>query len=146
MFPAAPEGTPAAQTARLDRGWQYLQLDDTRNAEREFSAAIKQQGTFYPADAALGYVSLARGNDAEALTRFDRALVGDAAYIPALVGRGQALLELERVGEALASFEAALAKDSSLTDLKSRVDVLRFRATQAMLGRAKAATRWPPMG
>jgi tetratricopeptide (TPR) repeat protein len=145
MFPSAPEGTPAAQTARLDRGWQYLQLDDTRNAEREFSAAIKQQGAFYPADAALGYVSLARGNEAEALTRFDRALAGDAAYIPALVGRGQALLELERVGEALASFEAALAKDSSLTDLKSRVDVLRFRATQAMLGRAKAATdgrRW----
>ena len=145
MFPVAPEGTAAAQSARLDRGWQYLQLDDTRNAEREFAAALKQQAAFHPADAALAYVSLARGNDAEALTRFDRALAGDAGYVPALVGRGQALLELARVGDALVSFEAALAKDSALTDLKSRVDVLRVRATQDMLARAKSAAdgrRW----
>jgi len=145
MFPVVPAGTSAGQAGRLDRGWQYLQLDDMRNAEREFLAAIKQQAGFYPADAALGYVSLARGNEADALTRFDRALAGDAAYLPALVGRGQALLELDRLGDALASFEAALAKDASLADLKSRVDVLHFRATQDMLGRAKAATdsrRW----
>ena len=59
--------------------------------------------------------------------------------MPALVGRGQALLELQRDAEALASFEAALAADPSLTELRGRVDVLRFRATQAMLARAKAA-------
>ena len=145
MFPVAPEGTPVAQAARLDRGWQFLQLDDVRNAEREFAAALKQQAAFYPADAALGFVALARGNDADAVARFDRALLSDAAYVPALVGRGQALLELDRVGEALASFETALARDPSLTDLKGRVDVLRFRATQDMLSRAKAAAdgrRW----
>ena len=145
MFPVAPEGTLPAQAGRLDRGWQYLQLDDLRNAEREFSAALKQQASFYPADAASAYVALARGNEAEALTRFDRALAGNAEYVPALVGRGQALLAQDRVGDALVSFEAALAKDASLTDLKSRVDVLRFRATQDMLGRAKAASdgrRW----
>ena len=65
--------------------------------------------------------------------------------MPALIGRGQALLELDRDADALASFEAALAKDPSLTDLRSRVDVLRFRATQDMLARAKAAAdarRW----
>ena len=65
--------------------------------------------------------------------------------MPALVGRGQAMLELDRDADALASFEAALAKDPSLTDLRSRVDVLRFRATQDMLARAKAAAdarRW----
>lgn len=145
MFPAAPEGTLPAQAGRLDRGWQYLQLDDLRNAEREFAAALKQQAGFYPADAAGAYVALARGNEAEALTRFDRALAANSEYVPALVGRGRALLGLDRVGDALVSFEAALAKDASLTDLKSRVDVLRFRATQDMLGRAKAATegrRW----
>ena len=27
-FPSSPEGTSPAQTARIDRGWQYLQLDD----------------------------------------------------------------------------------------------------------------------
>lgn len=145
MFPAAPEGAPAALAARLERGWQYLQLDDFRGAEREFSAALKQEAAFHPADAALGYVALARGNETDAVTRFDRALLADASYVPALVGRGRALLEMERLGDALVSFEAALAKDPSLTDLKSRVDVLRFRATQDMLARAKTAAdarRW----
>ena len=66
--------------------------------------------------------------------------------MPALVGRGQALLELKRDGEALSSFEAALKADSSLTDLRGRIDVLRFRAVQDNLARAKAASeggRWP---
>ena len=145
MFPAVPEGTLPALSGRLDRGWQYFQLDDLRSAEREFGAALKQQATFYPADAAMGYVALARGNEAEALTRFDRALVTEATYVPALVGRGQALLEMGRVGEALVSFETAFVKDPSLTELKGRVELLRFRTTQDMLGRAKAATdgrRW----
>ena len=145
MFPAAPDGTPAAQVARLDRGWQFLQINDTRGAEREFAAALKQQAAFYPADAALAYVALARGNEADAVTRFERALATEAAYVPALVGRGQALLAVDRVGDALASFEAALAKDASLPDLKARVDVLRFRVTQDMLARAKSAAdgqRW----
>ena len=88
---------------------------------------------------------MARGNEKDAATRFDRALQVDAAYVPALIGRGQAMLELDRDADALASFEAALAKDPSLTDLRSRVDVLKFRATQDMLARAKAAAdarRW----
>ena len=145
MFPVAPEGTPAAQAALLDRGWQFLQLDDLRNAEREFSAALKQQAASYPADTALGLVAIARGNHADAVARFDRALLANASYVPALVGRGQALLEMDRLGDALVSFEAALARDPSLTDLRGRVDVLRFRATQDMLGRAQSAAdgrRW----
>ncbi len=145
MFPAAPEGTAAALAGRLDRGWQYLQLDDFRNAEREFSTALKQQPTFHPGDTAMAYLAMAHGNAKDAASRFDRALQADAAYVPALVGRGQALLELERDGEALASFEAALANDPSLADLRGRIDVLRFRATQLMLARAKAAAdaqRW----
>jgi tetratricopeptide (TPR) repeat protein len=145
LFPAPPEGTPPALVGGLDRGWQYLQLDDLRNAEREFSAALTLQPTFHPAEAAMAYVAMARGNEKDAATRFERALQADASYVPALVGRGQALLELERVGDALASFEAALAKDPNLADLRSRVEVLRFRATQDMLARAKAAAdaqRW----
>ncbi len=139
VFPAAREGTPNNQVARLDRGWQYLQTDDLRGAEREFMAAIKQQPQFYPAEAALAYVELARGNEKAAEARFDRALQANAAYVPALVGRGQALLALDRNADALASFEAALAKDPSLTDLRSRIDVLRVRAAQEMITRAKSA-------
>ena len=145
IFPAAPQGAPTAQVTRIGRGWQYLQAGDLRNADREFAAALKQQAAFHPAEAAMGYLELARGNEKGANERFERALTVDADYVPALVGRGQALLELDRPGDALASFEAALKNDPSLTDLRARVDVLRFRATQDLLARAKAAAegkRW----
>ena len=139
MFPSSPPGTAADQMERLDRGWQYLQFDDFRNAEREFAAVLKQQPSFYPAETAMAYLSVARSNEKDALTRFERALKANAGYVPALVGRGQMLLEFDRDADALASFEAAVAEDPSLTDIKSRIDVLRFRATQDVLGRAKAA-------
>ncbi len=145
VFPTVPEGTLPVQAARIERGWQYLQFDDFRNAEVEFAAALKQQPAFAPAETAMAYLLVARGNERDAATRFERALQADAAYVPALIGRGQVLLELDRDADALASFEAALAKDPSLTDLRSRVDVLKFRATQDMLARAKAAAdgrRW----
>lgn len=144
-MPVSPAGAPADLIARVERGWQWLQLDDFRNAEREFAAALKRQPSFHPADTAMAYLAMARGNEKDAAMRFERALQADAGYVPALVGRGQALLELERDADALVSFEAALAKDPSLTDLQSRIDVLRFRATQKMLGRAKGAAdaqRW----
>ena len=139
LFPSSPQGTAANQLARLDRGWQYLQFDDFRNAEREFAAALKQQPSFYPAETAMAYLAVARSNEKDALTRFERALQADAGYVPALVGRGQMLLEFDRDADALASFEAAVAKDPSLTDIKNRIDVLRFRAAQDVLSRAKAA-------
>jgi Tfp pilus assembly protein PilF len=145
VFPTAPEGAPPALVTRLDRGWAYLQLDDHRNAEREFSAALRQLPAFHPAETAMAFLSMARGNQKDAAARFDRALHADAAYVPALIGRGQAMLELDRDADALASFEAALAKDPSLAELRSRVDVLRFRAVQDMLARAVAAAdarRW----
>ena len=145
IFPVAPEGTKPDQSSRIDRGWQYLQLDDHRNAEREFASALKSQPGFVSAETAMAYLQVARGNERDAADRFDRALQIDAAYVPALIGRGQVMLELDRDADALASFEAALAKDPSLTDIRSRVDVLKFRATQAVLARAKAAAdarRW----
>ncbi len=145
VFPAVPAGTTPAQASRIDRGWQYLQLDDHRNAEREFAEALKQQPAFAPAETAMAYLAMARGNEPDAVARFDRALQADAGYVPAHIGRGQVMLELDRDADALASFEAALARDPSLADLRSRVDVLKFRATQDMLARAKAAAdarRW----
>jgi len=145
VFPVAPQGTKPDQASRIDRGWQYLQLDDHRNAEIEFAAALKQQPGFVSAETAMAYLSWARGNERDAATRFDRALQTDAYYVPALIGKGQVMLELDRDADALASFEAALAADPSLTDLRSRVDVLKFRATQDMLARAKSAAdarRW----
>jgi len=114
-FPVSPQGTAPAQSRRIDRGWQYLQADDFRNAEREFTGALTQQPSFTPGETAMAYLSMARGNAKEAATRFDRALQADASYVPALIGRGQAMLELHRDADALASFEAAVTKDPSLT-------------------------------
>ena len=57
-----------------DRGWAFLQAGDLKSAEREFAAALKAAPAFYPAEAALGYVELARKDPKAALPHFDRAL------------------------------------------------------------------------
>jgi Tfp pilus assembly protein PilF len=140
VFPVVPPplaNAPGAQ--RIQRGWSFLQVDNLRNAEREFEAALKQTPALYPAQTATGYVELARRNYDRARAAFDRALAREAKYPPALVGRGQALLGLRRDEEALAAFESALALDPSLTDLGPRIDVLRFRSVQALIGAARAA-------
>jgi tetratricopeptide (TPR) repeat protein len=145
VFPAVPDQTSPEIAAQIDRGWQFLQVDDFGAADREFNAVLKRQAKFYPAEAALGYSALARSNSKDAVERFDRALATQSAYVPALVGKGRALLDLDRNAEALSSFEAALAADPSMTDLRSRVDVLRVRAVQDTLARAKKAAdaqRW----
>jgi len=140
LFPAVPEGAAPALASGIQRGWQFLQGGDLRSAAREFAAALEAVPKSASAETALAYVQLA-GDDADrAVPHFDRALAADPAYVPALVGRGQALMALKREGDALASFEAALKRDPSLTDLQARVDVLRFRATQDLLARAKGAT------
>ena len=57
----------------------------------------------------------------------------------ALVGRGLALLELNRNDEALGAFEIAVTADPSLTAVRRRVDVLRFRNVQQLIEAARAA-------
>jgi tetratricopeptide (TPR) repeat protein len=145
QYPAVPQGADANQATYIERGWRYLQSDNFRNAEREFQAALKAEPSFHPAETALGYLELARRDSKDAVVRFDRALETASDYAPALVGRGQALLELGRETEALASFEQALKADAALTSLQARIDVLRFRALQDSLARAKTASdagRW----
>jgi tetratricopeptide (TPR) repeat protein len=51
-------------------------------------------------------------------------------YAPALGGRAEALLALGQEKEALQSLDAALQADASLTGLRTRMDVLRFRGQQ----------------
>ena len=144
-YPTVPQGTDSIQATRIERGWRFLQADNPRSAEREFEAALKLQPSFHPAATGLGYIDLARQDAKEAVTHFDRALESADDYVPALVGRGRALLELGRDGDALVSFENAFKADPALTDLQGRIEVLRFRAVQASLARAKAASdagRW----
>jgi len=139
VVPASMQKTFAAE--HVDLGWRYLQIDDLRSADREFAAALKSNPKMFPAHAGHGYVALARRDFDRAVSAFDAALGGAAAYVPALVGRGQALLALRRESEALAAFDAALAADPSLTDVRQRAEVLRFRGLQDVIEAARAAAK-----
>lgn len=138
-IPAALQKTFAAQ--HVDLGWRYLQIDDLRSAEREFGAALKSNSKMYPAYAGQGLVALARRDFTGAVAAFNAALAAAQSYVPALVGRGQALLALGRESEALAAFDAALAKDSSLTDVRQRAELLRFRGLQEVIESARSAAK-----
>jgi tetratricopeptide (TPR) repeat protein len=138
VYPSAVPAT-AAQASAVDRGWRFLQNDDLKSAEHEFSAALKAAPDFPPARTGEGYVALARQDLASALQRFDLALRTVPTYAPALVGKGQALLSMNRDSEARAAFEAALKSDPSLTGLSARIDVLRFREIQDVITSAREA-------
>ena len=142
VYPAVPQtqqNTPAASA--IDTGWRFLQNDNLRDADRAFSAAMKRNRSFYPALVGEGWVALARGNRDRALMDFDAALAIDRRYVPALIGRGQALLAQKKDEEALTAFENALAIDATLSDVRRRVEVLRFRRVQDLIDRAHAASR-----
>lgn len=145
LYPTVPAelqrafGGRAGVAGRLENGWRFLQNDDLGNADREFAAILQGASGFYPAQTGAGYVAMARGDHMQALTAFDAVLDVAPRYVPALVGRGQALLELNRDADALAAFEVALGIDSSLVDVRRRVDVLRFRSLQDIIERARAA-------
>jgi len=137
--PAALAGSDAV--FMYDRGWRFLQAGDFRSAERDLALTLRTTPTFYPAEAASGYVALAQSDGNTALTHFDRALARQPDYTSALVGKGQALLALNREAEAIAAFESALAANPTLVDLRRRIEVLRFRNVERGLAAAREAAR-----
>jgi tetratricopeptide (TPR) repeat protein len=140
VFPSAPVGLASPVVgASHELAWKWLQAGDLKAAERSFTIALKQAPAFYPSEAGLGYVALARKDSREAASHFDRTLAANPGYAPALAGRGDALLTLGQREEALASFEAAIAADPQLSGLRSRIEVLRFRGLQDDVGAARRA-------
>jgi tetratricopeptide (TPR) repeat protein len=140
VYPAAPRELAKGDLAgRQQRAWQFLQAGDLKTSRREFTTTLQRNPAFYPADAGLAYVSLAEKNYLDALSRFDRVLVGAARYAPALAGRGDALVGTGRIDEAVRSFQAALAADASLADVKRRLDVLALRTQQQAIASARQA-------
>jgi tetratricopeptide (TPR) repeat protein len=136
-----PELSSNPAAVSQERAWRFLQAGDIPTAEREAGLALRLTPDFYPADATLGYVELARNAPDLAVTHFDRALARRGDYTSAHVGRGQALSALNREQEAISAFEAALAVDPSLVDLRRRVEVLKFRGLQRDLDAARQAAR-----
>ena len=140
VFPSVPAALDAAPALGSHQtGWQWLQAGDLKAAERNFSAALKSTPAFYPAEAGLGYVALARKDAKDAAGRFDRALAANPSYAPALAGRGEALLALGQRDAALASFESAVKADPQLSSIRSRIEVLRFRGLQEDVDAARKA-------
>ena len=140
VFPAAPAdlAPPAVVTAH-GAAWQVLQAGDARAAEHDFSVIVKQAPGFYPAQAGMGYTALARKEPAAALAQFDKALAASPSYAPALAGKGEALLALGRTDGAADAFQAALAADPSITGLRGRIEVLKFRGVQQNIESARRA-------
>lgn len=138
-LPSEVKETPAG--AFFSRGWAFLQSGDPKTAEREFSTALAASPALYQAEIALGDVELARKDAKAALPHFDRAIERDPKSAAALVGRGQALMALNREAEALRAFETAVEVDSSLTDIRRRVEVLRFRSGEQGIARARQLAR-----
>ena len=137
--PSSFENSPVAAT--LSRGWAFFQTGDLKTAQREFSNALVAAPAFYPAETSLGYVELAQKDAKAALPHFDRVLERERADVPALLGRAQSLLALNRENEAQAAFEAALAADPSLSDVRRRVEVLKFRGVEQNIARARQLAR-----
>lgn len=140
VYPTLPQPLQTADAARrIESGWRFLQNNDLVNADREFATALQQTPALYPAEAGGAYVALARRDYDRALGTFDAVLRAAPMYVPALVGRGQTLLTLNRNTAALEAFEAVLTVDPSLANVRSRIDVLRFRGLQDIIEEARAA-------
>lgn len=129
--------TPLAERHRF--AWQELQAGDLRAAERDFKWVTAQRPTYFPSEVGLGYVALVHKDYKDALEHFELGLAVAPRYASGLAGRGEALLGLGRQAEAVASFEAALAVDPSLTDLRPRIEALRFKALDEQVAVARRA-------
>lgn len=141
IFPAMPEqlASDTASSELHQRAWAALQAGDTRLAEREFRMVLEKNPSFFPAEAGLGQVALARKDYRDALARLDHVLAISPRYTPALVARGDTLIALGRDGDAAASYEAALDASPWLPGLREKVAALRFRSVEDTIAAARKA-------
>ncbi len=140
VYPAVPASFKDPQLlARHDAAWRLMQAGSTREAARGFSELLTRTPAFYPAEAGLGFVSLADGKLPAALAAFERALKVAPKYAPALAGRAEAYAASGQADLAIENFDAARAADPRLTDLGRRIEVLRFARVNELVAAAKKA-------
>jgi tetratricopeptide (TPR) repeat protein len=116
-----------------------LQAGDFRRARSEYAALLKRAPTFYPAEAALGYVELASRHPREALDRFDAALSRDDRYLAAWLGRAEAYLALDRDADAIDAMERVLALDPRREAVQGRLQLVQFRLVQSLIATGRQA-------
>ena len=140
LFPRVPESmVDLPVVSEHIEAWRRLQAGDLPSATAGFSEALSGNGMFYPAETGLGYVDIAARRLDDALERFGSVLEDVPGYAPAWVGRGEALLASGREAEAMSAYESALVADSKLSDVRRRIQVLRFRSVRGALEMARAA-------
>ncbi len=130
---------------RHELAWQHLQARDLRNANREFNESLKRSATFYPAETGLGFVALAGRDFKQAASRFSAALAKNDRYLPAWLGLADAHVGLGNDVEAIAALERALEIDPKREALRDRLELLRFKEVQSLIGagqRARQANRY----
>jgi tetratricopeptide (TPR) repeat protein len=139
-FPAypMPEVPPSLGAAKdvLDRhdiAWRRFQSGDVGGAARDFAALLKEQPAFYPAQAGLGFLDLAERDFRRAATRFADVLERNHEYLPAWVGRAEAETELNNDAQAIAAMERVLALDPSRENIRSRLELVKFRQLQSLI-------------
>ena len=140
LFPRVPESmVDLPVVSEHIEAWRRLQAGDLPSATAGFSEVLSGNGMFYPAETGLGYVDIAARRLDDALERFGSVLEDVPGYAPAWVGRGEALLASGREAEAMSAYESALVADSKLSDVRRRIQVLRFRSVRVALEMARAA-------
>ncbi len=139
--PEVPAGLRigATEQARHDRAWQWLQAGDPRRAAAEFARVLARAPGFYPAEAGLGFAHLANRQYADAAERFTRAVAANQDYLPAWMGQAETQIALGHDAEAIQAMNRILALDPSLTDIQSRLDLVRFRQVQTLIADGRQA-------
>ena len=140
LFPKVPDSmVNSPVVSEHIEAWRRLQAGDLLSATAGFSEVLSVNEMFYPAEAGLGYVDIAARRLDDALDRFDSVLEDVPEYAPAWVGRGETLLASGREAEAMLAYESALVADSNLSDVRRRIQVLRFRSVRAAIDIDRAA-------
>jgi tetratricopeptide (TPR) repeat protein len=124
---------------RQDRAWARLQAGDLGGASREYADLLKRTPDFYPAEAGLGYVSLADRQFKQAAAHFGAALGQDPRYLPALTGQAESRAGLHDDAAAIAGFEAVLSIDPSRESVRARLDAVRLRVVQSAMDSSRRA-------
>ena len=143
-IPASLRASPVDRDQHAN-AWRKLQASDLKGASRDYAEVLRRSPGFYPADAGLGFVSLAERDFRPAITHFRSALARDNRYLPAWRGLVEAELGAGDDEEAIAALERLLAIDGSRESDRNRLELLRLKQVQALIQsgtRAREAGRF----